>query len=148
MNEQECAAAYQELANLLNELGMKWLVEKVTDTIQRGKPVAVRFNGQQQSRLETESLTQREQLFLLIDAIERALVETAAMEVEFSEFLRAEKLSPQIITSDGKRETIHDYRPEVVYPRKENADALKALLEELRRDAELHYKSATVRFSK
>ncbi|MBR8834693.1 MAG: hypothetical protein DSM106950_11805 [Stigonema ocellatum SAG 48.90 = DSM 106950] len=72
---------------------------------------------------------------MLIDAIERTLVETAAMEVEISEFLTEQKLEPKIIRSDNKRETIHDYSPEVVYPRKENADALKELLEELRRDA-------------
>ena len=70
-----------------------------------------------------------------IDAIERALVETAAMGVEISEFLREEKLEPKIIRSDNRREIVHDYSPEVVYRKKENADALKELLEELRRDA-------------
>lgn len=135
MNELECAVAYQELVEMLNEVGMGWLVEKVADTIQRGKTVAVRDNGHRHSRLEIEPLTNLEQLFLLIDAIERALVETAAMEVEISEFLREEKLEPKIIRSDHKREIVHDYSPEVVYRRKENADALKELLEELRRDA-------------
>jgi hypothetical protein len=70
--------------------------------------------------------------------MERALVETAAMEVEISNFLIAEKLEPKIITSNGKRDTVHDYRPEVVYPRKENADILKQLLEELRQDVLAH----------
>lgn len=138
MDEQECLVAYLELVEMLNEVGLNWLVERVADTIKRGKTVVVRDNGQQYSRLEIEPYTNRDQLFLLIDAIERALVETAAMEVEISESLREQHLEPKIIRSDGKTETVHDLRPEVVYPRKENADALKELLEELRRDALAH----------
>lgn len=139
MNEQECAVAYQKLVEILNEFRLGWLVERVGDVIKRGKIVIVQSNSQQPSRLEkVEPLTNREQLFILIDAVERALVETAAMEVEISDFLRSQNLAPKIITSDGKQETVHDYRPEVVYPRKENADALKELLEQLRRDALAH----------
>ncbi|MFB2917085.1 MULTISPECIES: hypothetical protein [Aerosakkonema] len=138
MNEQECATAYQELASMLKELGMGWLVEKVELTIQRGENVAVSKNSQPYYRLENEPLKHREKLFLLIDAIERALVETTAMEVEISDFLISEKLEPKIITSDGNYATIDDYRPEVVYAKKQKADALKALLEELRRDALAH----------
>lgn len=138
MNELECAVAYQELVEILNEFRLGWLVERVADVIKKGKTVTLQSYGQQPSRLEVEPLTNREQLFLLIDAIERALVETAAMEVEISDFLREQNLEPKIITSDGKQETVHDYRPEIVYPRKENADVLKKLLEELRRDALAH----------
>ncbi len=138
MNEQECAVAYQELVEILNQFQLGWLVEKVADVIKRGKKVLVQDNGQKASHLEVEPLTNREQLFLLIDAIERALVETAAMEVEISDFLREQNLESKIITSDGKQETVHDYRRSVVYPRKENADALKELLEELRQDALAH----------
>ncbi|MBR8834694.1 MAG: hypothetical protein DSM106950_11810 [Stigonema ocellatum SAG 48.90 = DSM 106950] len=65
MNEQECAVAYQELVEMLNEVGMGWLVEKVADTIQRGKNVAVRDYGQQHSRLEIEPLTNQEQLMIV-----------------------------------------------------------------------------------
>ncbi len=132
MNEQECAVAYQELVEILNQFRLGWLVERVTDVIKRGKTVFVQDKSQQPSHLKVEPLTNREQLFLLIDAVERALVETAAMEVEISDFLREENLEPKIITSDGQQEKIHDYRPEIVYPRKENADILKELLEELR----------------
>lgn len=135
MDEQGCAIAYQELVEILDESGGEWLVKQVADAIKRGKTVFVRDNGKLHSRQEIKPYTNREQLLLLIDAIERAFVETAAMEVEISEFLRKENLAPQIITSDGKQETIDDYRPEVVYPRKEEADALKELLDELRQDA-------------
>lgn len=138
MNEQECAVAYQELVEILNQSQLGWLVERVADVIRRGKTVIVQDNSQQPSHLKVEPLTNREQLFLLIDGVERALVETAAMEVEISDFLREENLEPKIITSDGNEETIHDYRPEIVYPRKENADILKELLEELRRSALAH----------
>lgn len=138
MNELECAVAYQELVEILNEFELGWLVERVADVIKRGKTVIVQDNSQQPSHLRIEPYTDREQLFLLIDAVERALVETAAMEVEISDFLREQNLEPKIITSDGKQETVHDYRSEVVYPRKENADVLKELLEELRRNALAH----------
>ena len=141
MNELECADAYQELVEILNEFRLGWLVERVADVIKRGKTVSVQSNSQQPSRLEVEPLTNREQLFLLIDAIKRVLVEPAAMEVELSDFLREQNLEQKITTSDGKQETVHDYRPEVVYPRKEKADVLKELLEELRRDALKSFKA-------
>ncbi len=141
MNELECADAYQELVEILNEFRLGWLVERVADVIKRGKTVSVQSNSQQPSRLEVEPLTNREQLFLLIDAIKRVLVEPAAMEVELSDFLREQNLEQKITTSDGKQETVYDYRPEVVYPRKEKADVLKELLEELRRDALKSFKA-------
>jgi hypothetical protein len=138
MNEQECAVAYQELVEILNHFRLEWLVERVADAARRGKTVILQDNGQQSSHLTVEPLTNQEQLFLLIDAVEQALVETAAMEVEISDFLREENLEPKITTSDGQQETVHDYRPEIVYSRKENADVLKKLLEELRSSALAH----------
>lgn len=138
MNEQECAVAYQELVEILNEFQLGWLVKRVADVIKKGKTVIVQDNGQQHSRREIKPYTHQKQLFLLIDAMERALVETAAMEVKISESLREQNLEPKIIRSDGNQETIHDLSPEFVYPRKENAEALKELLEELRRDALAH----------
>lgn len=134
MNEQECTVAYQELVEIINEHNLGWLVQRVHEAIERGKEVFVQNNYQKTPVLETKPYTEREKLFLLIDAIERTLVETAAIEVEISNFLIQEKLEPKITTSNGKRDIVHDYRPEVVYPRKENADILKQLLEELRQD--------------
>lgn len=138
MDEQECIVAYQELAEILNELGVQWLLKRVNETIKRGKTLVVREKGKPPSRLKTEPYTYREQLMLLIDAMEQAFVAPAAMEVEISEFLKSQNLAPQIIRSDGNEETIRDYRSEVVFHHKENADALKELLEELRQDALAH----------
>ncbi len=138
MNEQECLVAYQELVEILNELGGEWLLKRVNETIKRGKTLVVRENGKQPSRLKTEPYTHREQLMLLIDAMERAFVVPAAMEVEISEFLKEQNLAPQIIRADGNEEIIRDYRSEVVCHHKENADALKELLEELRQDVLAH----------
>lgn len=138
MDEFQCAVAYQELVEILNEFGLGWLVRQVADVIKGGKTVVVHQKGQKHSHLQTKPYTKQEQLFLLIDAIERALVETAAMETEISEFLIAQNLEPKIIRSDGKQETVRDYSPSIVLSRKENADALKELLEKLRRDALAH----------
>ncbi|MBD2778054.1 hypothetical protein [Iningainema tapete] len=138
MDELQCAVAYQELVEILNEFELGWLALQVADVIKGGKTVVVHQNGQKHSHLETKLYTEQEKLFLLIDAIERALVETAAMETEISEFLIAQNLEPKIIRSDGRQETVRDYSPSIVHSRKENADALKELLEKLRRDALAH----------
>lgn len=134
MNEQECTAAYQELVETLNESNLERLVQRVEEVIERGKEVFVK-DDQYTSFITTKPYTEREKLFLLIDAIERALVETAAIEVEISNFLIQEKLEPKIITSNGKRDRVDDYRPEVVHAKKQKADILKQLLDELRQDA-------------
>ncbi|MEC4813961.1 MAG: hypothetical protein SAK29_11910 [Scytonema sp. PMC 1069.18] len=138
MDEQECAVVYQELVEILNEFGLGWLALQIADIVQRGKTVVVYQNSQQNSYQETKPYTHQEQLFLLIDAIERVLVETAAMEAEISEFLVEQNLEPKIIRSDGKQETVRDYSTSTVRSRKENADVLKELLEKLRRDALTH----------
>ena len=133
MTLQECASAYQELVEILRELNLGWLVERVETTIQRGKALFKETNGESYPYFEPYS--QREQLFLLIDALEKALIETVAMEEEIAKSLSAKNREPKVVWADDSGKTIHDYRPEVISVRKQNADVLKGLLEELRRDA-------------
>lgn len=124
----------KNLLKLKSESNLGRLVQRVEEVIERGKEVFVKDN-QNTSFITTKPYTEREKLFLLIDAIERALVEPAAIEVEISNFLIQEKLEPKIITSNGKRDRVDDYRPEVVHAKKQKADILKQLLDELRQDA-------------
>ncbi|MDY6803260.1 MAG: hypothetical protein SXA11_05565 [Cyanobacteriota bacterium] len=133
MTQQECASAYQELVEILRELNLGWLVERVETTLLRGKALFKETNGKSYPYFEPYS--QREQLFLLIDAVEKALIETVAMEEEIAKSLRAENMAPKVVWADDSGKSIHDYRPEIISVKKQNADVLKGLLEELRRDA-------------
>ena len=132
MTQQECANTYQELVEILRELNFGWLVERVEATLQRGKALFKQTNGKSYPYFEPYS--QQEQLFLLIDAVEKALIETVAMEEEIAKSLSAENLEPKVVWADDRGKSIHDYRPEVISVRKQQADVLKGLLEELRRD--------------
>ncbi len=136
MTQQECASAYQELVEILRELNLGWLVERVETTLQRGKALFKETNGEFYPYFEPYG--QREQLFLLIDAVEKALIETVAMEEEIAKSLSQENLEPKAVWADDRGKSIHDYSPEVISVRKQNADVLKSLLEELRRDALAH----------
>jgi len=132
MTQQECANTYQELVEILRELNFGWLVERVEATLQRGKALFKQTKGESYPYFEPYS--QQEQLFLLIDAVEKALIETVAMEEEIAKSLSAESLEPKVVWADDRGKSIHDYRPEVISVRKQKADVLKGLLEELRRD--------------
>ena len=135
MNEKDCAAAYQELVEILNEHELGWIAEKVARLIEEGKTSLNYPEWRTDPHLDFEEFTAREQLFILIDNIEYAVVEPVAIAGEVSEFLISQGLEPKIIRSNGKTETVKDLRPEIVKPQVQNALELKEFLEELRQDA-------------
>lgn len=135
MDEKECAAAYQELVEILNEHELGWIAEKVARAIEEGKTSLNYAEWKKDPHLEWEEFTAREQLFILIDTIEHTVVEPVAIAGEVSEFLISQGLEPKIIRSNGKTETVKDLRPEIVKPQLQNALGLKEFLEELRQEA-------------
>ncbi len=133
MTKQECANSYQELVEILREFNLGWLVERVEATVQRGKALFKKTDGEFYPYFE--AYNQQEQLFLLIDAVDKALIETVAMEEEIAKSLSHKNFEPQVIWADDRGKSIHDYRPEIISVRKQKAAVLKGLLEELRQDA-------------
>lgn len=140
MDEQDAAAIYQELAAMMNELKLNWATSQVSKIVQAGKTIEERSAKRNSLVLKIESYSPEEQLFLLINALEQAAVNTTEMEIEIAEFLRVEqendRLVPEIefVRADGDTGQTLDFTEETLAERGKQAAYLKRLLERLRQD--------------
>ncbi|OCQ93332.1 hypothetical protein BCD67_03565 [Oscillatoriales cyanobacterium USR001] len=136
MNEKEYAATYQELAIILKELHLGWTAEQVADVVRTGKIIEERSPKRKTPLLKIEDYTSEEQLQLLTNAVEEAIINIAEMEDEIAYFLRIEaeksQFIPKIIFADpdevGKE---IEFTSELIAPRNKQAIALKSLFKQL-----------------
>ncbi len=137
MDEIDCVATYRELEQILKEFGLEWVTEQVAQTIREGKVIEDK-DERDRGVTKTEEYTVREQLILLINAVEQAVVNTVEIENEIKNFLAQEeaeaKLRPEIlfIPPDEKREDFFKFSPRSVAQRKGEASKLKDYLNILR----------------
>lgn len=141
MDEKECAAAYQELEAALNELNLGWVAAQVADTVRIGKTVEERSPTRRTPLTKIEDYTAPEQLWLLISAIEKAVVDSWEMEREIAIFFTRKTenspLSTSLIFSSFPRqaEKILEFNSDSLAQRSNSALELKQLLEKLRLEA-------------
>jgi len=137
MDEIEYARVYQELAAILNEFNLGWVAQQVADTVEIGKTIEERSPKRKTPLLKIENYTAKEQLLLLIDAIEQATVNTSEIEDEIAYFLKVEsETSPlgtkiTFATSGAEGAKTIDFASHLTAPRNKQAIALKDLLEKL-----------------
>jgi hypothetical protein len=137
MDEIDCVATYRELEQILKEFGLEWVTEQVAQTIREGKVIEDR-DEKARGVTKTEEYTVREQLILLINAVEQAVVNTVEIENEIKKFLAQEeteaKLRPEIffIPPDENRENFFKFSPRSLAQRKGEASELKHYLKILR----------------
>ena len=155
MNEQDCLTAYGSLVSILSENGWVWIISQVEEQIRLGKTIEreidtlkeVRETGSQLTpyypRLKkgprakfpvTEPYSPHERLKIIIDAIERAVLDSAAMENQLGAFMEVNADDIHEIQfyddeSDYKRQSIETQRSEM---RVREAAHLKKLLDALR----------------
>lgn len=138
MDEKDCAVAYQELVEILNEHELGWLAEKVARTIEDGKTSLNYPEWKQDPHREFEEFTAREQLFVLIDTMENVLVKNAEMACETADMLReiGGQRTPNgmIVHSVDGSEKFFNFNPESVAAERQNAQELMAILEEMRKE--------------
>ncbi|MEL7037674.1 MAG: hypothetical protein AAFO04_18925 [Cyanobacteria bacterium J06592_8] len=140
MNEQDCVTVYDQLVETLNQLQLGWVREQVIDVISAGKTVEEMVSGRKSPDLKLRYHTPREQLLLLINAIEQAVVYTVDIEFEISQNLSAEietsDLQPEIqFTSsfDQKSQEIK-FPIELASHRQKEAETLLKLLHKLEKE--------------
>lgn len=89
MDEEEARSAYEGIAGMLQEIGLKWVIDQVEESISRGKTVAIeadasefiedvpagqrRGRRQMQKFVTTQPFSDTERLLLLLDAIGRIM---------------------------------------------------------------------------
>jgi hypothetical protein len=100
MTKQDCQRVYQELAQMLRETQLGWIVEQVETLVNTGKtfdvdllsPQVVSGSISPHAVLsKPETYTAQEQLLLLIDTAERLVVDTANVEGALVDFLSEEE---------------------------------------------------------
>lgn len=168
MDDQDFQRIFDDLSLTLTEQGLGWIVSEVIDVINEGQISTVKVETfketlsdsgiereiQRASKAEFLSVveyTQREQLLLLLDAIEQTLVQTAAMEQEIAEFFENEanrdtnisRKAPTsdvvVLASETSTEDLMDNNSSVIRPsnariRQQQAQQLQSLIDVLRRE--------------
>lgn len=140
MNEQDCSAVYNELVGILNSAKLGWVTDQVADVISAGKTVEEMVSGRKSPDLKLNYYTPQEQLLILINAVEKAVVQMEEIESEIAIALSHEAktadLKPELkftSSGDGKGK-FFKYSVESVNLKKEQAQELKNLLEQLRQE--------------
>lgn len=140
MNEQDCSAVYNALIEMLSSIKLGWVTEQVADVISAGKTIEELVSGRKSPDLKLNYYTPQEQLLLLINAIEKSVINTAEIETEIMDIFSHEApnsdLKPELrFTSsvDGKGK-LFKYSVESVNSRQEQTQKLKILLEQLRQE--------------
>ncbi|MCF4969610.1 hypothetical protein [Nostoc sp. CMAA1605] len=147
MTDEECREVYRQLVamlndrDLLNNSQMSWVVEEVDDVIRAGEVIhePIENFARRSSRefITTREYTPQESLILLIDAIESAVVQTAFIEKEVTNFFRREgeefNISPEVrfvSEEEDSQPTVFTYS--LATDRAEQALILQRLLTQLR----------------
>jgi hypothetical protein len=157
MSDDECRDVFDTLIISLQASGLAWVESQVRDQIRLGKtiererevPNELRFqrsifeaDREQTNRRSpttfpiTIEYSAQERLRLLIDAIEHAVVNTAAMEESFTSYFEAESPhleSIQFYSEDASLQPRIITRQSAAF-RTEKASQLHKLLEELRKE--------------
>jgi hypothetical protein len=160
MNDDECRAVFDTLMTSLQAKGLAWVESQVRDQIRLGKTIEREreapdeWSFQQKSIFEADNdreqpkahspatfpitveYSAQERLQLLIDAIEHAVVNTAAMEESFTSYFETESphfANVQFYSEDATLSPRIIDRPSAAF-RTEKASQLHQLLEELRKE--------------
>ncbi|WP_341734941.1 hypothetical protein [Microcoleus sp. EPA2] len=137
MDDIEYARVYQEMAAMLDEFNLGWVAQQVADNVEIGKTIEERSLKRKTPLLKIEDYTPKEQLLMLIDAVEQATVHTSEMEDEIAYFLKVEsETSPlgtkvSFASSSAQDVKTIEFTSHLTSPRNKQAIALKYLLEKL-----------------
>ncbi|BAY22635.1 hypothetical protein NIES2100_23980 [Calothrix sp. NIES-2100] len=129
MDEEDCFIAYRQLEEILDSFDLEWVTEQVDQTIREGKNIE-----ENQGRNRTEEYSVQEQLLLLINAIEQAVVNTLEIATEMSRFLSAQELSQEVrfYPSDEREGDFFVFAPRLLEERISSARELRDYLNNLR----------------
>ncbi|CAC5345680.1 MULTISPECIES: hypothetical protein [Planktothrix] len=140
MTQEDCLAIYQALVEMLNSIKLGWVTEQVADVISAGKTTEELVSGRKSPNLKLNYYSPQEQLLLLINAIEKSVINTGEIETEILDIFRHETqnsdLKPELrfTSSVDRKGTMFKYSIESVNSRQQHRQELKKLLEQLRQE--------------
>lgn len=129
MDEEDCFIAYRQLEEILDSFDLEWVTEQIGQTIREGKNIE-----ENQERNRTEEYSAQEQLLLLINAVEQAVVNTLEIATEMSRFLSAQELRQEVrfYPSDEREGDFFVFAPRLLEERISSARELRDYLNNLR----------------
>lgn len=83
MNQLTFTNTYRELESILNDFELGWVAEQVAQTIREGKEIE---DKESKGATRTEEYSDKEKLLLLIEALERAVVQTNEIQNAVTNF--------------------------------------------------------------
>jgi len=156
MNDQKCEEIRHRLEALLKQHRLEWVIGQVNEEIRSGKMtseavVAVKDEASVPSEirptrkprvtkekfLRRVNYTKREQLVLLIDAVERAVVDVIDLGLQVGDFVEKESVHGKEVKFASEEEGVHGrlFSPSEAISRKGSAAKLKTLLAGLKKEA-------------
>ncbi|WP_066425697.1 hypothetical protein [Anabaena sp. 4-3] len=147
MNTDEYENLYCQVEEIINYYELSWIIEQVNNSIREGKIVSIeeklaKKNREKTPRIKREDYTAKEKVLLLLDAFERAVLNTIELEKEVGKFLTEEirdsQLEPQIKFYSEEEENIHEFifDTDRINLRQQEAGELQNLLNHLRQELE------------
>lgn len=146
MTEEDAQEYFRTLSRFMKEVDIGWVVAQVKRQIAVGKIRPKKLSGREvvnpsedsaantgKTFLSSEPYSASEQLLLLLDAIERAVVATSEMQASFFEIMED---GPQRIAfaAGAVGEVRHSVSSEDLARHSISAMSLKAILSEIRRE--------------
>ncbi|MGL5081924.1 MAG: hypothetical protein ACRC8A_10605 [Microcoleaceae cyanobacterium] len=137
MKEQDCLVVYAELVETLKRLGLGWVAEQVVEVVSAGKVVEETVSGRKTPDLKLTYHTPSEQVLLLIQAIEKAVIDTLDIELSLAESLGQEDtgaIAPEIhfTSSLGGQENRFKFTQDAIEHRQKQLKSLRMSLNTLR----------------
>jgi hypothetical protein len=156
MTERECIETFEELRKILEEQGLRWLVEAVTREIQEGlieiasekdvmaegiEPSRFRLTPEYRRSLRKEEFlvrrefSQTDRLQLLVDAVEEVVTQADGMEHELAQFFEESRGPKEFQFGDKQSPTVIVKTSRVESSRRPAAvRKLRELLQELKQE--------------
>ncbi len=95
MNQLTFTDTYRELERILNYFEIGWVAEQVAQTIREGKKIEYK-ESKGATIIRTEEYSDKEKLLLLIEAIERAVVQTNEIQNAVTKFFNQKESDVKI----------------------------------------------------
>lgn len=159
MDDQQCTETYEILHKVLEQNGLGWVFEQVEEEIRLGKTVEREIDTLREDKQGFDLFTHEdypttlkkgtkarypvtiqysppERLLLLIDALERAVVNTAEMEYHITDVFEGELEDWKALTFHSEETGAHviSITEQTAFSRLKHSKKLKELLDLLRKE--------------
>jgi hypothetical protein len=138
MTDADARDYFKAIADMLRDLQVEWVLTQVMDEVKEGKTKPKHISvtsepssgtkGSRTKFLSTQPYTTKEQLELLIVAIERAVVATTAIQAAFFELVGQGPTAVRFV-EETEQEPAHEYSAPALQQQRSVTDLVEVLKE-------------------